>query len=85
VSSIPVGYGFVNRHRLSDTDRGSGGNYSRDINHESLRAKGFDETAIAAAEAALASTFDIKFAFNKWTLGEEFCLERLGIAPGRAG
>ena len=51
------------------------------INHESLRAKGFDEPALAAAEAALATAFDIKFAFNKWTLGEEFCTGRLGLAP----
>jgi ribonucleoside-diphosphate reductase alpha chain len=52
------------------------------INHESLRAKGFDDTALAAVEAALAAAFDIKFTFNKWTLGEDFCVERLGIAPG---
>jgi ribonucleoside-diphosphate reductase alpha chain len=52
------------------------------INHESLRAKGFDETAVVAVEAALASAFDIKFTFNKWTLGEDFCVDRLGIAPG---
>ena len=50
------------------------------INHESLRAKGFDDRALAAAEAALATAFDIKFAFNKWTLGENFCAEGLGIA-----
>jgi len=52
------------------------------VNHESLKAKGFDDTALAAVEAALASAFDIKFTFNKWTLGEDFCVERLGIAPG---
>jgi ribonucleoside-diphosphate reductase alpha chain len=52
------------------------------INHESLREKGFDDAALAAVEAALASAFDIKFTFNKWTLGEDFCVERLGIAPG---
>src|SRR6266436_5646987 len=52
------------------------------INHRSLRARGFDEAALAAVEAALASAFDIKFTFNKWTLGEDFCVERLGIAPG---
>jgi ribonucleoside-diphosphate reductase alpha chain len=50
------------------------------INHQSLAAKGFDAAALAAIEAALASAFDIKFAFNKWTLGEEFCTARLGIA-----
>ena len=52
------------------------------INHESLREKGFDDKALAAVEAALASAFDIKFTFNKWTLGEDFCVDRLGIAPG---
>jgi ribonucleoside-diphosphate reductase alpha chain len=51
------------------------------INHQSLRARGFDDRALAAAEAALATAFDIKFAFNKWTLGETFCTERLGIMP----
>jgi ribonucleoside-diphosphate reductase alpha chain len=54
-----------------------------DINHESLAALGFDETALAALEAALAAAFDIKFAFNKWTLGEAFCTDRLGIALER--
>src|SRR5438477_144796 len=53
------------------------------INHQTLAEKGFDETALAAVEAALGSAFDIKFAFNKWTLGEAFCIERLGIAPDR--
>jgi ribonucleoside-diphosphate reductase alpha chain len=52
------------------------------INHETLREKGFDDRALCAAETALASAFDIKFAFNKWTLDEEFCIEGLGIAPG---
>jgi len=52
------------------------------VNHESLKEKGFDDTALGAVEAALASAFDIKFTFNKWTLGEDFCVERLGIAPG---
>jgi ribonucleoside-diphosphate reductase alpha chain len=53
------------------------------INHQTLAQKGFDETALAAVEAALGSAFDIKFAFNKWTLGEAFCTERLGIAAER--
>ena len=51
------------------------------INHESLAAKGFDEAALSALEGALASAFDIKFAFNKWTLGEGFLTERLGLPP----
>src|SRR6516162_1074871 len=52
------------------------------INHDSLKAKGFDEGALAGVEAALATAFDIKFAFNKWTLGQDFLVEGLGIAPG---
>jgi ribonucleoside-diphosphate reductase alpha chain len=51
------------------------------INHESLRARGFDDRALAAAEATLATAFDIKFAFNKWTLGADFCVAALGMAP----
>jgi ribonucleoside-diphosphate reductase alpha chain len=51
------------------------------INHETLAEKGFDAASLTAVEGALASAFDIKFAFNKWTLGESFCMEKLGIAP----
>ena len=49
------------------------------INHERLKAKGFTEAALQALEAGLASAFDVKFAFNKWTLGEEFCIKALGF------
>jgi ribonucleoside-diphosphate reductase alpha chain len=52
------------------------------INHTTLMAKGFTPEAIAKVEKALPTAFDIKFAFNKWTLGEEFCREQLGISPG---
>ncbi len=50
------------------------------INHDSLRAKGFTDDAIEAIEKAVADAFDIKFAFNKWTLGAEFCTDTLGIS-----
>ena len=43
------------------------------------------DEAIAAVEQALADAFDIRFVFNKWTLGERFCVERLGIAGRAAG
>jgi ribonucleoside-diphosphate reductase alpha chain len=49
------------------------------INHESLRARGFTPDALTALEGALGSAFDIKFAFNKWTLGAEFCSDVLKI------
>jgi ribonucleoside-diphosphate reductase alpha chain len=51
------------------------------INHTTLKAKGFTDEAIAKIEKALPTAFDIKFAFNKWTLGEDFCREKLGISP----
>lgn len=49
------------------------------INHTTLRAKGFTEEAIAKVEKALPTAFDIKFAFNKWTLGEAFLRDALSI------
>ncbi|HEU5272018.1 MAG TPA: vitamin B12-dependent ribonucleotide reductase [Xanthobacteraceae bacterium] len=51
------------------------------INHTTLKAKGFSTEAIEKIEKALPTAFDIKFAFNKWTLGEELCRDELGIAP----
>ena len=50
------------------------------VNHEALRKRGFTTATIDALEAALASAFDIKFAFNKWTLGDEFCTKALGLS-----
>src|SRR6185295_5335658 len=41
------------------------------INHSTLKQKGFTQEAIDKVEKALPTAFDIKFAFNKWTLGEE--------------
>ncbi|MDH3702166.1 MAG: vitamin B12-dependent ribonucleotide reductase [Alphaproteobacteria bacterium] len=49
------------------------------IDHTALKAKGFTKEKLAAVENNLASCFDIKFAFNKWSLGEEFCTETLGL------
>src|SRR4029079_17868446 len=51
------------------------------INHATLTAKGFDEEAIAKVEKALPTAFDIKFAFNKWTLGEDLLRDKLGVPP----
>ena len=49
------------------------------INPGSLKAKGFTDEHIAALNAALGSAFDIKFVFNKFTLGEAFMKETLGV------
>ena len=49
------------------------------INHDTLAARGFGPTQIEAVEESLGSAFDIRFVFNKWTLGESFCTETLGL------
>ncbi|HEV3042674.1 MAG TPA: vitamin B12-dependent ribonucleotide reductase [Roseiarcus sp.] len=49
------------------------------INHATLKAKGFDEKTLATVEAALAAAFDIRFVFNKWTLGAEFLTGTLKV------
>ncbi len=58
------------------------------VNHATLREKNFSDDKIEAIEDTLKTAFDIKFVFNKWTLGEEFCVQTLGLdsaamdAPG---
>ncbi|TWG94161.1 ribonucleoside-diphosphate reductase class II [Mesorhizobium sp. J18] len=54
-------------------------NQAPGINPGSLKAKGFTDEKIEALNAALKSAFDIKFVFNKWTLGEDFCRDVLGF------
>jgi ribonucleoside-diphosphate reductase alpha chain len=49
------------------------------LTHQRLRTLGFGEKEIGKIEAALESAFDIRFVFNKWTLGEGFCTETLRI------
>ncbi|SFA74767.1 ribonucleoside-diphosphate reductase class II [Poseidonocella pacifica] len=49
------------------------------INHTALVGHGFGQGEIERIEAALGSAFDIRFVFNQWTLGEDFCTEVLGI------
>jgi ribonucleoside-diphosphate reductase alpha chain len=53
------------------------------IGHKELKAKGFTESALEALESQLATAFDIKFAFNKWTLGEEFCKAAFGFSDAQ--
>ncbi len=55
------------------------------INPEILRAKGFNDEALAKIEAALPGAFEIQFAFNKFTLGEAFCRETLGFTEAQLG
>jgi ribonucleoside-diphosphate reductase alpha chain len=45
------------------------------INHTALIGHGFGPAEIAKVEAALPSAFDIRFVFNQWSLGLEFCTD----------
>ncbi len=53
------------------------------INHTSLIGHGFGPLEIEKIENALGSAFDIRFVFNRWTLGVEFCQKVLGIPEAK--
>jgi ribonucleoside-diphosphate reductase alpha chain len=49
------------------------------INHETLKTKGFDDEALQRVEKALGRAFTLRLVFNAHTLGEEFCKDELGF------
>ncbi|MHC5653465.1 vitamin B12-dependent ribonucleotide reductase [Stappia sp. ICDLI1TA098] len=49
------------------------------VNPGALRAKGFDDAALAKLADGMKSAFDIKFVFNRWTLGDTLLTETLGV------
>ncbi|TMV08696.1 vitamin B12-dependent ribonucleotide reductase [Ruegeria sediminis] len=53
------------------------------INHTSLTGHGFGPNELRKIDEALGSAFDIRFVFNQWTLGEEFCTGVLGIPASK--
>ncbi|HKD21144.1 MAG TPA: adenosylcobalamin-dependent ribonucleoside-diphosphate reductase, partial [Rhizomicrobium sp.] len=52
------------------------------LTHAALEERGFGAEEIGKIEASLEAAFDIRFVFNKWTLGEKFCLDVLMLDPG---
>jgi len=46
---------------------------SPSINRQWLKSRGFTDDKIEVLESQLDTVFDIRFAFNKWILGEDFC------------
>ena len=54
------------------------------INHSSLAAKGFSAETLEKLEKALPSAFDIKFVFNRWTLGDGQ-MKALGVTDEQLG
>ncbi len=55
------------------------------INHTSLLGHGFGPAELEKVEEALPTAFDIRFVFNAWTLGQEFCSGALGIPAEKLG
>ncbi|MFM8569089.1 MAG: vitamin B12-dependent ribonucleotide reductase, partial [Candidatus Kapaibacterium sp.] len=53
------------------------------VTRAALKEKGFTDEKVDAIELMLDSVFDIKFAFNKWTLGEEYCTGTLGFSDAQ--
>jgi ribonucleoside-diphosphate reductase alpha chain len=53
------------------------------IDHAALAAKGFTAEVLERLERALPSAFDIKYAFNPYTLGREFCRDALGLSEAQ--
>jgi ribonucleoside-diphosphate reductase alpha chain len=48
------------------------------LSHDTLKEKGFDDVTIMKIESALPTAFELKFAFSKWTIGDEK-LKELGF------
>jgi ribonucleoside-diphosphate reductase alpha chain len=53
------------------------------INPTALIGHGFGPRELEKIESSLPSAFDIRFVFNQWTLGEDFCKGALGIPADR--
>ncbi|HCQ67153.1 MAG TPA: adenosylcobalamin-dependent ribonucleoside-diphosphate reductase, partial [Rhodobacteraceae bacterium] len=81
---VALGYGSAQIEEIIAyaVGHGSLGN-APGINAVTLAQKGFGETEIAKIEAGLPSAFDIRFLFNQWTLGEEFCRESLALTDAQ--
>ncbi|HKK23216.1 MAG TPA: hypothetical protein VJ947_05975, partial [Pseudohaliea sp.] len=53
------------------------------IDHAALTARGFGAAELAAVERDMAAAFDIRFVFNRWTLGDDFCRRVLGLTDAQ--
>jgi ribonucleoside-diphosphate reductase alpha chain len=49
------------------------------INHQTLAARGFDTETLQRVEKALPTAFDIRFAFSRYTLGDDFCRKVMAL------
>jgi len=76
-----LGYSESQINNIIDYTKGRGSlKGAPHINHDVLKSKGFTDKVLAKLEDSLPSVFEIGFAFNKYTLGEEFCVKNLGFS-----
>ncbi|WP_374764588.1 vitamin B12-dependent ribonucleotide reductase [Yunchengibacter salinarum] len=53
------------------------------VDFKALRQKGFGDREIDILRQQLKNAFDIKFVFNQWTLGADFCRDTLGFTDAQ--
>ncbi|HTU20555.1 MAG TPA: vitamin B12-dependent ribonucleotide reductase [Gemmataceae bacterium] len=51
------------------------------INPATLRARGFPDGVLQRLEAMMPSVFELPFAFNRWTIGDDVLTGKLGFKP----
>ncbi len=75
------------RSQIEDITRYAVGNGNlekcQSISVAALQEKGFDEATLEKLNTALANAFDVKFAFNQFSLGAEFCKDKLGFTDAQ--
>ncbi|MGH2617731.1 MAG: adenosylcobalamin-dependent ribonucleoside-diphosphate reductase, partial [Thermomicrobiales bacterium] len=80
-----LGYGDEERHAILQYVLGTMTlDGAPHINRESLRTRGLLDSDLDQIEAALPGVFELGFAFNLWTLGED-ALARVGVSASEAG
>ena len=53
------------------------------VSINALKDKGFGDKELAKIESSLGSAFDVKFVFNQFTLGVDFCKTKLGLTDAQ--
>src|SRR5439155_17605423 len=49
------------------------------INPATLKARGMTDDVLGRIEAQLPGTFELSFVFNRWTVGDDFLVNKLGL------
>ena len=53
------------------------------VSINALKDRGFGDQELAKIESSLGSAFDVKFVFNQFTLGVDFCKTKLGLTDAQ--